>query len=788
MEEPTADGRRASGSSPLADITLFYMYMEALDGVVAEPEIRSSLQELGYSLHVLRNHMIADARRILETAPREFAAYESARADISMTRITDAESPRDFFAQRRSAGYGWISRGGRALSLGLGMAAAGLLLTLAGVGSILFWSWAGWLLGVGALLFAVSLIPLALSFPAAREVIGRLSGEAALDTPRVTEAREDLMAAITHRELLAQVRAWINDRRQGQFHPWYSVSNISGLSESYDSTYQVPTRTAADLEGLLARLDGASIGVAGPRGSGKSTLIRGYCDSTAGGLDLRCMVNAPVDYDARDFVLHLFSVFCRAVMDRYGQASGTTFWERAAKVLSATRYAVGRLLGYCSIYAVPAAALMHWDLPIARFLSISAYWPFGGGICLAILGLLILTTESSRNDQRSRTVVAVDDHTLNAAARRHLARVRYLQTYTSGWSGTLVLPHGSGQYSKGSSRAERQRSLPEIVGEFQEFVRTVADYLHRNKGSVFIGIDELDRISTPEQAEQFLNQIKGIFGIPHVYFMVSVSDDALTSFERRGLPLRDTFDSSFDEIVHVGPLSYAESRRLLSRRVIGLSEPYVALCHCLAGGLARDVVRAARQIVQVGDVLAADAESGGISLSNVCAALLRDELRRQHRAVIRAASNSADDTHALLERLGDVARRHLDFPGPGHLLKMAGDIARSAPGEPASVVTLRTDFAAYAYYCATLQDVFTDDLDPVEMMRAAESADDPGSFDSLAAARRAFALNTHVAWRAVTECRKARGLETRELTETGRLKDAIASDDSSDDPFVMRWF
>ena len=31
------------------------------------------------------------------------------------------------------------------------------------------------------------------------------------------------------------------------------------------------------------------------------------------------MVAAPVDYVARDFVLHLFAAFCRAVIGRYGR-------------------------------------------------------------------------------------------------------------------------------------------------------------------------------------------------------------------------------------------------------------------------------------------------------------------------------------------------------------------------------------------------------------------------------------------------------------------------------------
>ena len=58
--------------------------------------------------------------------------------------------------------------------------------------------------------------------------------------------------------------------------------------------------------------------------------------------------------------------------------------------------------------------------------------------------------------------------------------------------------------------------------------------------------------------------------------------------------------------MHVGPLSYNESRRLLYRRVIGLSEPYVALCHCLAGGLARDAIRTARRIVRAAVALSGE--------------------------------------------------------------------------------------------------------------------------------------------------------------------------------------
>ena len=207
---------------------------------------------------------------------------------------------------------------------------------------------------------------------------------------------------------------------------------------------------------------------------------------------------------------------------------------------------------------------------------------------------------------RRRASSGNDGHALAAKAKEHLKKVRYLQTSASGWSGTLGLARTSGQYSRSHTQSEQPFSYPEIVDEFRRFAREVGADVHRHGERVFIGIDELDKIGTPEQAERFLNEIKGIFGIPHLYFMVSVSDDALTAFERRGLPLRDAFDSSFDEIIHVGPLSYAESRRLLYRRVIGLTEPYVALCHCLAGGLARELIRAARQVTRAGVAVTGD--------------------------------------------------------------------------------------------------------------------------------------------------------------------------------------
>jgi len=105
-------------------------------------------------------------------------------------------------------------------------------------------------------------------------------------------------------------------------------------------------------------------------------------------------------------------------------------------------------------------------------------------------------------------------------------------------------------------------------------------------------------MESDEKAHLFLNEIKAIFGVPGVFFLVSVSENAISSFERRGLPFRDVFDSSFDTIVYVGHLNLDGSKRILKRRTTGLPEPFIAFCHCLSGGLPRDLIRACRDMVE----------------------------------------------------------------------------------------------------------------------------------------------------------------------------------------------
>jgi KAP family P-loop domain len=808
-----------SRDNPLySDHVLFAMYLDALTVVLRKPEIRQACHEFGVSPATIRMRMMSKAAAVLGAATPEWDAYRQAAAAELTAASTDAAQV--------THGSTWDPRDLMRTLVKVGCV-SGVLMTVCGAVSSAFWAPMAALAQAGVtLLVVVALVWVMPRFLGGGDYFQSLGvtqrGNIDLDF-----IRSQLMTAVSETEVLAQVRTLINDARQDRFGHLYSVAGAPGLSEVYDIANLIPTKVAAEMDELLARFDGASIGVAGPRGAGKSTLVRQYCDEVPGDdsmydysahdeddLDytilgwlfrdiepdrepgeLRCFVAAPVDYVARDFVLHLFATFCRTVIGEYGrQSRQSRYFPLRVKVLIWLNWAVQLLMALlwrAVVCNAAVLALLHWKHSIAWNLSVPARWVEYAALVAVCIGALdFIRLAAVRIRRRVREIRGGGgEHAIAIAARQHLGRVRYLQTYTSGWSGTLQLPwsNAAAQYSRSLGQAEQPQSYPEIVDEFRNFARTVAAETHRRNSRVFIGIDELDKIGSADQAEQFLNEIKGIFGIPHVYFLVSVSDDALNAFERRGLPLRNAFDSSFDEIMYIGPLSYDESRRLLYRRVIGLSEPFVALCHCLAGGLARDVIRAARQVVRVAvaigrvdppPISAEEAELSGIkdsaayllfqhnpeqappALAVIAAAVIRDDLLRKLRAVSSGIASTSPASAAGLHDTLYQIRQTLMLGQP--VIHTVDLMTVACPGEPAELTSLRLDFAAYAYYCATLREVFTDQLDRERMIAATSVPPGPGSFDALANARGAFSLDTQLAWRLITQFRKAWSLETRD--------------------------
>ena len=83
----------------------------------------------------------------------------------------------------------------------------------------------------------------------------------------------------------------------------------SGLDQLID------TESSDRLAWLIGQLGTASLGISGPRGVGKSTVLKRFCSSGFGPEtnDVVTLVQAPTVYDRREFLVHLFSKVCETV-------------------------------------------------------------------------------------------------------------------------------------------------------------------------------------------------------------------------------------------------------------------------------------------------------------------------------------------------------------------------------------------------------------------------------------------------------------------------------------------
>jgi hypothetical protein len=652
---------------------------------------------------------------------------------------------------------------------------------------------------------------------------------------RLDAARAALDTALIGRGIRPLALARLEQVVTPEYDTVLSYVSAKGLSEIYNAErFEVSTRGLAQVKRILDYTPGGSVGLAGPRGTGKSTVIASFVagrtrigGSTRG---LAVEVSAPVDYDRREFLLHLFAEVCRDVFV-IEPTPGLYEAELASRVqrsASRNRTLLTALLAAALVTAGVLTLLIAWH----RLKFHPQFWI--GFALIAASGVAGLWSIVSPNRARSgergelrRREAGIPkrpyESDLVDMARQDLAMIRYQQTYTSSWTGSLTATVGPLAAQAGitgeTSYQQNVLSLPDIVAEFQRFIARAAQY-----GPVVIGIDELDKIQNPDRAQAFLNDIKSVFGLVNCYYLVSISEEALASFERRGLPIRDAFDSALDDVVRIAPLDYKTGRKLIRSRVIGLPEPYVALAYCLSGGLPRDMIRWTRSIVMAGKQENGESEPGaadagvaepgaadagvadagvadagvaevgvadpsvpgdgeGVAdpadgsageaeedkrprLTEVTAALVGEDVQRKVQASLIALSELSDpDAADSMNYLGGLRVSAISSwlftrsedclrPRPSPSPELPGWLAAFVPGLRADHAgrgladspprRLMFELAGYFYFCATVLEIFTDELSAEAFTELARE-DGAATFGQLAHARQLFGTDARLA-------------------------------------------
>jgi hypothetical protein len=335
----------------------------------------------------------------------------------------------------------------------------------------------------------------------------------------------------------------------------------------------------------LARIltgDGGAYGLYGPRGSGKSWLmLRAIRQADrAGGMGL--WFPCPSEYsDASEFLSALSDNLANAVEQRYIRNDlwlVATRWLQRGLALAVAVPVVVAGVSFAAHGLTGRLTTVFNALPADLWAATGAAL---GALCvLAVLQLVRLSGPAGR---LARQATAVRE------------RIRYNTALKQGnevaVSGSLHLT-GTFKRTREKDLNERPTTVASLVFDFRRLAEAVTAAA---QGPLVIGIDELDKIDDEEAARKLLRDIKGIFEIPGVFFLVSVSQEAATALQLGALQGkgRNEFNSSFYTVIEMPPLDPADVIDIAAARGHPVRPALARLLCLLSVGNVRELIRLA---------------------------------------------------------------------------------------------------------------------------------------------------------------------------------------------------
>jgi len=369
-----------------------------------------------------------------------------------------------------------------------------------------------------------------------------------------------------------------------------------GLVES-ESIVPADTPDIIRLRDLVRHARTSAFALAGPRGIGKTTLIRALtADQEL--FDIASVVPAPVKYDPDALLRRIHADVARQILVKH----------EAGELLAHMQQSMNQRTQYLRRNLAIAALVIGFLLFLLNLVQLGSISDAGIlGIILVFAAYIMLVNLKSR-----KVAPDGDDSKVIQNAIDALESLRWSteETQTARTTFSAAKIFVGLEDTDSSTRTERDRARPQLVDELASFLhrhleltsrwrRTQPADIRESSSRIIIAVDELDKLSDPEQILEAVNSLKDLFRIPDVHFLVSVSSDVMTRFALRGVASRDAFDSSFDAVFELRRLTCTESHAILSERAIGFPKSLSAVCHAWSGGLPRDLIRVARNCVEL---------------------------------------------------------------------------------------------------------------------------------------------------------------------------------------------
>jgi hypothetical protein len=322
----------------------------------------------------------------------------------------------------------------------------------------------------------------------------------------------------------------------------------------------------------MLRSNGGSYGLSGPRGAGKTWLMLRAIESVEAGdhgqqPGIGLWYPSPSEYDSLAFLASLSDSFATRIERWYRL-------DPSVRRRTTFGWTIVALLGTAG--ALTAAALVGWR---STFEAAMLILTVGLITSLTACGAVVAWRANWPERRLEREAIVVRERARYSATQRRKSEI-------GGEGGRGLV--ATAKRATERELVERPATLSSLVNDF----RALAAQAGETTGGVVIAIDELDKMSDPDGVRRLLRDIKAIFEVPRVYFLVSVSDEAARNLSLGPLKDRNEFNSSFYAVVRAQPATPADCAELLERRG-GVPREVALVLAVMAGGNPREVVRMA---------------------------------------------------------------------------------------------------------------------------------------------------------------------------------------------------
>lgn len=385
------------------------------------------------------------------------------------------------------------------------------------------------------------------------------------------------------------------------------------------------------LQGILDERRGGCFGLYGPCGSGKSWLMHKAVDYASDNKGMGLWFPSPSKYDANAFLSSLSDNLANSVERQFMR--NDTFYNL---ITGARKFliAIGAVL-------LAFAIVVYFDRRFGSQTnssgkSITSLLPdwlwimlWITAISVACLFLFLYAMQLAHNLTKSGRLLR------EAAILRE--RIRYAASLKSGTElglgGDAKSFTASLKRSQEKALSERPTTIASLVFDFRSLAEAI---VHVMKGPLVIGIDELDKLGDPAAAQELLRDIKGIFEIDGVHFLVSVSEEEAAALQLGTLreDKRNEISGSFYTIIELPPLDESSTKQLLATKGhrVDKDQAY-ALC-LMSAGNQRELIRIA------GATLGYDVGLSKGSEGQIISSTMKEESSALLTEIIRSSSAS----------------------------------------------------------------------------------------------------------------------------------------------------